>query len=538
MARADMHDPDSRHMLSRQAPHSSPDSGHDSSSGEFTALYFNRGTTCYIRLLVSIFSLRKHYMGPVTLMQEGPLDRDIAHLLQELDVTVKPIRETDEKVLVRKATLWREMPARYAMYLDSDTIVMGPIEEFRAWIKEWGFVATWFNGWSTTGSRVRKRIEEWRSVVPELVDDALLYGKAINSGIQGWSRAHPLLEQYESLTRRGSLTGCNRLVLDEIALQLVLPLYRHYLADPIWNTSGVYGEVEKARILHYHGRKHCRRDSPNCDIWKDHYFELLSCYPNYSESLRRHWKDKRLNSFLESLKARRNDLTVVTAVDPVYAKKFQTNILAWMKTPGLREQQFLVFVNGFRCPEEHGFLDYPNVRVVHWDYPFPEATRRESMLASFVLGAAKHVKTKYWMKLDADCYPKRWWWECPDYNNYTIVSHRWGYTRMKGDKSTRHWFNTLDDVFSPNLPYFERIFDPVEDSKVSHRVGNPNNLAHRFASFCHIERTAFTQRIAEHIQLKCSGRMPIPSQDTLSWYCSQIWQAPVKLLNMRKWFKP
>ena len=107
-------------------------------------LYFNRGTSCYIRLLVSIFSLRKHYFGPVKLMQEGELDQSIAAILEQLKVTVQLLPLTAEPVLVARASLWRVMEEDYALMLDADTIVCGPIDEFFGWIKERGFVASWF----------------------------------------------------------------------------------------------------------------------------------------------------------------------------------------------------------------------------------------------------------------------------------------------------------------------------------------------------------------------------------------------------------
>lgn len=108
---------------------------------------------------------------------------------------------------------------------------------------------------------------------------------------------------------------------------------------------------------------------------------------------------------------------------------------------------------------------------------------------------------------------------------------------MKGDEgSSRHWFNRLDDLFSPEKPFFKRIFDAGKE-KISHRRGNPNELPERFNSFCHIEKTAFTQRMAEVLSESNGAQLPIPSQDTIAWYCAQLWQEPVLLTNMRRWFK-
>lgn len=503
---------------------------------DFSVVYFNRGFSCNIRLFTSIYSLRKHYHGPVTLMQEGPISDEAVRLLKDLSVNIQAIRQLDVPVLVRKSALWRELQTEYAVYLDSDTIVCGPIDELIAWTRQHGFVATWFNKWMTTGGQMRRRIEAWRIVAPELIDPALKYGKAINTGVQGWSGRASVLPEYEELTRRGHAANRSRVILDEIAMQLLLPKHQHYMADHVWNTSGVFGDTANAKIIHYHGKKHCQFHHPPCDEWKSHYFDLVAKYPQHSATLTNVGSDRRLRRFLKGCDGRRKDLTIVTAVDPAYASKLRRNILAWMKVTGLRQQRFLVFVNGFASKKQRQFLDLPNVEVVRWNYPHAQASRREFMLAAFIFGVARHVKTAYWMKLDADCQPQRGWWEWPEYADHTIVSHRWGYTRMKGDSGADHWFNRLDQVFCPNAPYFKRRYE-AGPACISHARGNRDSLPGRFNSYCHIERTEFTRRIAHHLDVYHQGKLPIPSQDTISWYCSVIWGERVKLLNMRKWFK-
>jgi hypothetical protein len=59
----------------------------------------------------------------------------------------------------------------------------------------------------------------------------------------------------------------------------------------------------------------------------------------------------------------------------------------------------------------------------------------------------------------------------------------------------------------------------------------------RFNSYCHIEKTEFTRRMASLLETSNHGRMAIPSQDTTSWFCSVLWKESVRLVNMRKWFK-
>jgi hypothetical protein len=503
-----------------------------------TVLYYNRGTSNYVRLLVSIFSLRNHYWGSITVMQEGPIREEIAELLRRLEVQVQfvPIYAAD-RIQIRKVSLWRNLQHEYAMFIDADTIVRGPVDDFFEWTHKWGFVATWFSGWKTTDTPIKERIMQWSAVDPELVNPALTYGRAVNTGVQGWHKNAAILPACEALSRRGSECNINKRVLDEIALQLLLPSHKHHLAHFRWNTSGIYGNVNKAIIIHYHGRKHCN-DNPRCDIWKRHYFELLASFPRLVRALRNPWGDTRLRVYLRGLNQQRSDITIVTAVNQPYAARLRRNVKKWLNTPGLAKQRFIILSNGLDGIQQNWFNKFPNVTIIPWDYSHKDASVREFMLAAFIFGAAKHVKTKYWMKLDADCKPKRPWWEWPKYAHHTIVSHRWRYTLIKDNDNVQHWFNRLDDIFSPDKPLFCARLDTVVHMRLSHLPGNPQHLPMRFNSFCHIEKTSFTRRIVARLNSHNNGRMAIPSQDTTSWYCSQLWGEDILLTNMRKWFGP
>jgi len=262
-----------------------------------TVLYYNRGTSCYVRLLVSIFSLRKHYGGEITVMAESGLHDEIVAVLRVLDVTVQPIPAKSCGVLVRKASLWRELKQDQALFLDSDTIVCAPIGPLVDAVTEHGLLVSWFNSWTTHSPPVAGRIRDWRRVAPKLIAPALSYGKAINSGVQGWHRLAPILAEHEDLTRRGEAAGCKRLFLDEIALQLLIPRHPHFIAAPSWNTSGRLGDVAAARIIHYHGRKHCLPNEPRCGPWLRSYAEIREAFPAHRATLDNCWGDRRLQEY-------------------------------------------------------------------------------------------------------------------------------------------------------------------------------------------------------------------------------------------------
>lgn len=488
-------------------------------------------------MLVSLQSLGKFYSGPVTIASEDEPPDWFREISKTLGASIIRIAKTEEYVLAAKSRMWQFSPFDQTLFLDADTIVLGPIDEaFRA-IERKGCIVTRFNDWHTHRGRMRARVEAWGKVDKAAVQKAKGYQWAINTGVIGWARGSSVMPAYESMTRRGlAAGGIPKKTLDEIAMQLVVPGLSHELLGKEWNISPVFGTLEGGKIIHYHGHKHCRA-GVNFEPWKDGYKELVARFPGYRKELVSEHCDDSVAKWIAEESGLHHDVTIVTAVNPQYADKARRNVEKWLATPGLAGNRFLCFVNGFANSRERAFLKHPNITVVKWDYPFA-ATPRERMLAAFVLGVAAHVKTDYWMKLDADATPIKPF-EWPDYCGSTIVSHKWGYTKMKGDPEAKeHWFNRLDSLYSPNAPYFKRRFDVKSDFQVGHRPGNKDGLPMRFGSFCHIEKTKFTKRMADVIRKRNGGRLPIPSQDTLAWYCASLWKEPVKLVNMKEWFSP
>lgn len=502
-------------------------------------LFYNHGERCLIRLCVAIHTLRRHYNGRVVIAAEGTMPEWTRQILSELKAEIMPLPQNHDYGLAKKAGLWKVTPFDETMYIDSDTVICASIQPFLQAIRNNGCVMPKFCGWGTERGRMRRRIEQWRAVAPDLVPAAIKFGWATNTGVQGWVRGAPLLPHYERLTKQAIGKGVAKKTLDEIAMQLLLPVYKPHVIGEEWNCSCTYGNLAAAKIVHYHGHKHCR-DNAAGKLWQQEFWKLVESFPSEKAVLTGQGADASINLMLrDSIPGRLRNMTIVSAVNPAYAERMKANLELWLKTPGLKEQRFLVFVNGFARARDRVWLDRPNVEVVRWNYPFPEANARETMIAAFVIGAAEHVKTDYWMKLDGDTHPVTERWEWPDYTKQTIVSHKWGYTKMKGEKDIkRHWFNRLDSVFSPQAPMFKSELDPVADFRVSHRPGNKLGIPMRYGSFAHIERTAFTKRIAKVVNEKCGGRLPVPSHDTLTWYCATLWKEPVKLMNMKSWFSP
>lgn len=218
-----------------------------------------------------------------------------------------------------------------------------------------------------------------------------------------------------------------------------------------------------------------------------------------------------------------DQLTICTAVGgrKKYLNAFERNIKNWGACEFFHDKKWIVFAHINIVHEVAKVVSdnqklFPKSlwKVVSWEFPEADSSREE-MLSAFVFGVVEEVKTKYWIKLDCDCHlkdtnnlvlPKKW-------NKYTLNGHRWTYTKCKWDPLVHvkgNWLNRLDD-WADNLPDFKgtkRLFRPIKGERHGHR---------RICTFFAIEKTAWTKHLAKMCMDSC-GRMPIPSQDTLTWY--------------------
>lgn len=478
-------------------------------------VYLNQGEKCMIRLLVSAHSLRRHYSGPILMVAVGRQQQWFLDAVKRLGVDVLALPEDGIPPLVRKARLHEVSPFDLTMFLDADTLVRRPIDEYFDKIAEFGFCTGEFAGWKTTGGTISRRIKGFGKVVPDYVPAALDYGKATNTGIFGFTKDAPILPEWKDLTEKGWRAECSR-IPDEVACQMLLPRYRHWLAPVEWGTSVKYGELgDEIRIVHYHGRKHVH-PFPLCNLWKQEYWAVLYSLPEpLREQFRQPWHDRRLKRYLK--RDVRHDLTVVTAVDRKYLDRLREHLPLWMRTEGIMEHPMVCFVNGI-------YLDSPDLdflraraRLVPWDLPCA-ANQRELMLSAFVLGSAGEISTDYWLKVDADVRPRAEAYADFQYRlempkkawQASICGHRWRYTKSKGRWKPGHFLNILDDwwqgitgeppLFPPGIP---------EGSRHGHK---------RLASFICLHKSEFVRKCAA---LCRDGRLPVPSHDTFLWFCAE-----------------
>jgi hypothetical protein len=232
--------------------------------------YLLTGPAHGVRLVVSLWSLRRHYAGPVTVFTTHTESHEIGDRCRRdprLRVDHCPTRLADVRrnaAFLTKLDVLGQVPYPAAVYLDADTLIVGRLDPLIEAANRSEFAATQFADWLSSGRLIRRRIEAWRSVQPRchdsdwmnsLVDEALQPRPAVNGGVFAFQQGARLLPQWREL----AYAGWNTFICDEIALQLLLPRYPHEVLDCRFNCSPLYGfERTDVRVWHFHGERHLR----------------------------------------------------------------------------------------------------------------------------------------------------------------------------------------------------------------------------------------------------------------------------------------
>jgi len=243
-------------------------------------VYLHVGTKCLPRLIVSLSSLRDHFDGPVTVFNEGAPQELLLQIAEDLKVQICDLELNDDNCYVKKVGICQLVETDRTMFLDADTLVCSPLDQYFEWIEQAGLCFTNFCNWSTKGRLIGKRIRRWQELYSDLIETAIDYGTAINTGTFGFKKDHEFLKIWYDVAQAGQSAGIG--LTDELAAQVLIPWYEHYLAPPDWGYSVKFGEREvgplsMAKIIHYHGNKHLMGNGAS-DLWKAKFIELNEKY--------------------------------------------------------------------------------------------------------------------------------------------------------------------------------------------------------------------------------------------------------------------
>ena len=245
-------------------------------------IYFNTGRKCLVRLIVSLYSLRKVYDGNLSLLTSGEDEPEYDIISKTFNLNIiknKHIAsEGENRVYLEKCLTHLNTPYDTTIWLDADTIILkDPSEDLWRNAEENEFAISQFSTWTTQGGRIGKRIRSWEKIYPEYIEEAIKFGSAINCGVISFQKTSKLMMDWYEL----AIKGRYNFIPDESCCQLILHRYPHIILDDKYNTSCKYSKIhEDTFVIHYHGRKHCRLDENNnpiynADIWLKYYNECI-----------------------------------------------------------------------------------------------------------------------------------------------------------------------------------------------------------------------------------------------------------------------
>jgi hypothetical protein len=237
-------------------------------------LYYNTGTSCTVRLLVSIYTLRKYYKGEIAILSEGQPSNEICQKISNaLDAYIVPINPKDIPTknhhFLVKTKMHQYTPFEQNVYIDADTLIKGPIDEL---LNQDTFFVTPISNWKPNQQPISGRILQWQTILPDMIQPALLYKQAINTGIFGFNINDQIMQDWYNY----AIKGIDLFIPDEVSLQIMLPKYQHKVLDTRFNCSCVQDNPDNPdiRIVHYHGRKHCKIEYHGI-LWINAYTEVI-----------------------------------------------------------------------------------------------------------------------------------------------------------------------------------------------------------------------------------------------------------------------
>jgi hypothetical protein len=221
------------------------------------------------RIAVALHTLRQHWTGPVSLYVTDDDCEGIGRRLgKDLDIDVdrrEITRHRRHSAYCAKPLVPSWSPYERTVYLDGDTITVSGIDP----LFDYPLTITHFAQWVSTGGIMSGRIRRWRGISPAI--DRLVAAQldqphpAINTGVFAWHRsALPELAAWAEVTTAGR----DRPLTDEISMQVLHPVLSARVVGDEWNCSPLYGVAKrKAKIWHFHGKKHVRRDAGRVLWW-------------------------------------------------------------------------------------------------------------------------------------------------------------------------------------------------------------------------------------------------------------------------------
>ena len=226
-------------------------------------IFYNSGTKCLPRLLVSVHSLRQHYEGNICIISSGDESRQFC---AEVAIKYKCVyKEFSSDITHMKNHFWFEKsrmhlysPYDTTIFIDSDTLTIKDPSDLFKISEEHEFAVPQFADWTTQKGLIKKRLLPWKEFDEHLVNTAINTNmKSVNVGVYGFVKQSELMKNWFDFTKQMP----EAVLPEESSCHLLLNKYKGLIVDRGYNCSCKFDDPNRpnTRIIHYHGRKHCRK---------------------------------------------------------------------------------------------------------------------------------------------------------------------------------------------------------------------------------------------------------------------------------------
>ena len=248
-------------------------------------VYLMSGAAHCPYLVASLFTLRQHWDGPVT-VYAWPESFDIVERIDEdSGLCIEAVKREPQyrgrknSQFLDKIRLMRTFFPGPILYLDADTTVHGDPSPLFALAEDHGFAATQFNDWVSTGSIPRNRVKRLRKfpeIEQRLVEEVIAREwPSVNGGVFCCRPDSPVLPLWE----RWTVAALKVFIADEAVLHLMQPKF-YPTGDLVTVMGGKFNcspmryqpkglPDEDVVIRHFHGDSNVRykKSQKGCKLW-------------------------------------------------------------------------------------------------------------------------------------------------------------------------------------------------------------------------------------------------------------------------------
>lgn len=269
-------------------------------------IFYNSGLKCLPRLLVAVKSLRDNYKKNISIISEEDSGYETCKNICEyfgcdLVKTKSSIKQVNKFYWYEKARMHNYTPYNTTIFMDSDTLTLKTPEDLFETTEENEFCATQFSNWRCNKVIIKKRLLPWSKIDEQLYKKTIqINNYSVNAGVFSFVKDSELMKNWFDFT----INIPNAVLPEESTCHLLLNKYKGKIVESKYNCSCKHDDPNKkdTRIIHYHGRKHCRKDKEGNFIFNSHYWvnNFIECFEDNICDIK-NWYNKCGDRYLEKI---------------------------------------------------------------------------------------------------------------------------------------------------------------------------------------------------------------------------------------------